>query len=75
MVVVPKPHGGIHVTVDLTKLNKYTNHLYFPLHTPCDVMSKIRPGQKFFFTLEGYYQLPLLEEFRDLTCFAAPWGC
>ena len=77
IVVVPKPAGGIRMTVDLTKLNSQVHRTVHNAKTPQDAVSEIVHGAKFFTVcdaVKGYWQLELHEDSRDLTTFLTPWG-
>ena len=77
IVVVPKPSGGIRMTVDLTKLNSQVHRTVHNAKTPQDAVSEIVQGAKYFTVcdaVKGYWQLELHEDSRDLTTFLTPWG-
>ena len=77
LVIVPKPRGGIRLCVDLTRLNKFVRRPIHLMKTPKEAVSKIKPGSKYFTTLDakqGYWQIPLAPECQKLTTFLSPWG-
>ena len=77
MVIVWKPNGKIRITIDYTRLNTYVSRPAYPLRTPKDAIDAIKPGDKFFTTLDakqGYWQLELAEEARPLTTFISQQG-
>lgn len=77
LVAVPKPHGGVRITTDLSKLNKYVSRPAHPSPTPFAAIRSIKPGAKFFTTvdaLHGYWQLELAEADQHLTTFITPYG-
>ena len=77
MVVVPKPKGGVRITVDLSKLNDQVLRPTHPSPTPFEAIRAIPAGTRFFTTLDalcGYWQLPLQEDDSHLTTFITPLG-
>nr|XP_040576564.1 uncharacterized protein K02A2.6-like [Lepeophtheirus salmonis] len=77
MVVVGKKNGKVRLTVDLTKLNKFVKRPIHPMTNPKEIISNIKPGNKYFSTfdaIKGYWQIPLHYESQDLTTFITPWG-
>ena len=77
MVVVPKPKGGVRLTMDLSKLNAQVYRPTHPSPTPFAAIRAIPAGTKYFTTLDalcGYWQLPLHEEDRHLTTFITQQG-
>lgn len=77
MVAVPKPKGGVRITVDMTKLNSQVDRPTHPSLTPQAAVRQIDRKAKFFTTfdaLHGYWQIPLAEEDRHLTTFISPLG-
>ena len=77
LVVVPKPKGGLRLTVDLSKLNSQVYRPSHPTPTPHAAIRRVDPRTKFFSTLDalyGYWQIPLAEEDQHLTTFTTPHG-
>ena len=77
MVVVPKPNGGVRITVDMTKLNMQVARTTHPAPTPQDAIRRIDRKAKYFTTFDaihGYWQIPLDEEDQHLTTFITPQG-
>ena len=77
LVVVPKPRGGIRLCVDFTRLNTFFRRPIHPMKIPKEVVSNIKPGSKYFTTLDakqGHWQIPLSPECQELTTFLTPWG-
>ena len=77
MVVVPKPKGGVRITVDMTKLNMQVARPTHPALTPQDAIRQIDRKAKYFTTfvaIHGYWQIPLDEEDQHLTTFITPQG-
>ena len=85
LVVVPKKPTedsnedtiDARICVDLTMLNRYVRRGAHPVPSCQDVITSIDTNSKFFTKLDaknGYFQIPLAEESKDLTCFITPWG-
>lgn len=77
LVAVPKPHGGVRITTDLSKLNSQVSRPAHPSPTPFAAIRSVKPGTKYFTTvdaLHGYWQLKLAEEDQHLTTFITPFG-
>lgn len=77
LVVVPKPKGGVRLTVDLSRLNKQVLRTAHPSPTPNDAVRQVTSGACFFTILDatmGYWQIPLSEDVQHLTTFITPWG-
>lgn len=78
MVVVPKKNlEELRITVDFKGLNKYVERPAHPTHSPKDMVSQIKPGCKYFTTLDsrhGYWQIKLDEKSKPLTTFMTEWG-
>ncbi|ROT64574.1 hypothetical protein C7M84_017480 [Penaeus vannamei] len=77
MVLVPNPGNGVHITVNLTRLNSQVSRPTHPSPTPADAICTITPSAKFFTkadALHGYWQMDLAEEDRHLTTFITPHG-
>ena len=77
LVIVPKPKGGVRLTVDLTKLNKQVSRPTHPSPTPYQAIRRVPAGTKFFTTMDalcGYWQLPLAPSDQHLTTFLTPLG-
>ena len=77
MIAVKTKSGGVRICVDLTRLNRYVQRPVYPMRTPKDAVDAIKPTDVLFTKLDasqGYYQLPLAEEDRNLTCFITPEG-
>ena len=72
-----KPTGEVRPTVDLTRLNDWVKRPAHPVTTPHEAVHNTRPGSRFFTKMDaknGYHQIPLHEDSRDLTTFITPWG-
>ena len=77
MVAVPKPKGGVRITVDMTKLNSQVDHPTHPSLTPQAAIRRIDWKAKYFTifdTLHDYWQISLAVEDRHLTTFITPLG-
>ena len=72
-----KPNGGIRPTVDLKGLNEWVKRPAYPVTSPHEAAYDTTPGSRFFTVMDaknGYHQIPLHEDSRDLTTFMTPWG-
>ena len=77
MVPVSKRPSGVRLCVDFSRLNKYVKRPTYPVRTPQDAVASVAPGSRWLTTLDakmGYFQVPIDEKSRDLTCFITPWG-
>ena len=85
LVVVPKkPTEGSNedttdarICVDLTMLNKHVRRGAHPAPSCHDIITGIDKDSKFFSKFDaknGYFQIPLADESKDLTTFITPWG-
>ena len=79
IVVTPKKNSdGIHMCVDLSKLNKFVRRERYPSITPAEAVADIAQSKARYFTvldaLKGYHQCPLDEESQKLTTFITPFG-
>ena len=77
IVVVPKPKGGVPITMDFTKLNPYVSRPAHPFPTLHHAVRQVTPGSCYFATLDcikGYWQIPIAKESRSFTTFITPWG-
>ena len=76
-MIVPKSKGGVRLSVDLTKLNKFVRRPIHPMKTPKDAVSNINHGSKYFSSLDakqGYWQIALSQKCQELNTFLTPWG-
>ena len=69
----------LRLCVDLTRLNKFVRRQihHSLMKTPKDVVSNIKPGSKYFTTLnakQGYWKIPLAPECQGLTTYLTHWG-
>ena len=76
---VPKEGGkrGYRLVTDFTKLNQAVERPVHPFPATRDCLNTITPDSKYFAKLDavqGYFQIPLAEESRDLTTFIVPRG-
>ena len=72
-----KGSGGIRPTVDFRGLNEWVKRPVYPVTTPHEAVYNTTPGSRFFSVMDaknGYHQIMLHEDSRDLTCFMTPWG-
>ena len=85
LVVVPKkPAEGsnedttdVRICVDLTMLNKHVRRGAHPAPSCHEVVASVDKNSKFFSKFDaknGYFQVPLADESKDLTTFITPWG-
>jgi transposase InsO family protein len=76
MVAVPKTDESVRICVDLTPLNKEVKREVYPMASVQDSLSKLASG-RIYSKLDansGFWQIPLDEESRLLTCFVTPFG-
>ena len=76
MTLVRKRNGKLRPCIDMRNLNKYVMRPHFPINTPKDAISTVPPDAKYFSVFDasnGYYQVPLDEESKKLTCFITPF--
>ena len=76
MVVVPKKEGGLRITSDLTRLNRYVIPERFPLPRIKDLISNLG-GAQFFSKIDlrkSYHQIQLHPDSRPLTTTITPLG-
>ena len=74
---VPKPNGKVRLVVDYREINRFIRRPVHPFPSPRDIVKDIRPDSKWFLKLDatqGYYQIPLDEDSKDLTTFLLPSG-
>ncbi|XP_076028441.1 uncharacterized protein LOC143017536 [Oratosquilla oratoria] len=77
LVAVPKPKGGVRITVDTSKLKSQVLRPTHPSPTPSEAISRIDRKAKYFSTfdaIQGYWQIPLAQRDRHLTTFITPYG-
>uniref|UniRef100_A0A0A9W9U6 RNA-directed DNA polymerase n=3 Tax=Lygus hesperus TaxID=30085 RepID=A0A0A9W9U6_LYGHE len=76
VVIVPKKSGAVRICVDLSELNRNVKRQVHPL-PKVDYELGLLSGAKFFTKLDannGFWQVELEEESRDLTTFLTPFG-
>ena len=76
LVVVIKKNGELRLCVDYTELNKSVQRENYPLPNIDYMLGQIS-GSKYFSKLDlnsAYWQLPLSEDSKKLTCFITPFG-
>ena len=74
---VPKSNGRIRIVTDFTHLNCCIKRPVHPFPSASDIMANIPHGSTHFAKLDaiqGYHQIPLADESKDLTTFLLPWG-
>ena len=72
-----KPHGGVRLVTDFSKLNQYVLRPEHPFPSPEEILAWIPGSSRVFARLDcksGYHQIPLAEESRDLTTFVTMKG-
>ena len=72
-----KPHGGVRLVTDFSKLNQYVLRPEHPFPSPEVILAWIPGSSKVFAKMDcksGYLQIPLAEESRDLTTFITTKG-
>lgn len=77
LVVVEKPNKSVRLCLDPRSLNSNIIQDYFIIPTLNDLNSKLT-NKEFFSVLdlkEGFWQVELEEESRDLCTFSTPFGC
>ena len=77
MVPISKRQGGARLVVDMTAINKFVKRPAYPVSPIHDAVASIDGDARWLTTLDaamGYFQVPIAEESRDLTCFITPWG-
>ena len=76
MVVVPKADGNVRICVDFTKLNENVKRENFPMPVIDQTLGMLA-GAKYFTKLDAnssFWQIPLADESKPLTCFITPFG-
>ena len=76
MVVVRKADGNVRICVDFTKLNENVKRENFPLPVIDQTLGMLA-GVKYFTKLDAnssFWQIPLADESKPLTCFITPFG-
>ncbi len=76
LVTVPKPDGGVRITTDLSKLNKFVVPDRHPLPNIKELLLEVS-GAKIFSKIDlrkAYFNIDLDEASRELTATATPWG-
>ena len=74
---VPKPDGKVRLVVDYRTINRFIDRPVHPFPSPRDILKDIKPDSRWFMkldALQGYYQVPLTEQSKSLTCFLLPSG-
>ena len=74
---VPKPNGKVRLVVDYRQINKFIDRPVHPFPSPRDIVKDIKPESKWFVKMDasqGYYQVPLDKESKNLTTFLLPSG-
>ncbi|KAG1649799.1 hypothetical protein GQR58_028618 [Nymphon striatum] len=78
MVVVPKgPNAeSVRICIDYTELNKFVQREIHPVSIVQDSLAKLGKGIVFskIDTNSGFWQIPLSEKSKQLTCFLSPFG-
>ena len=72
-----KPHGGVRLVTDFSKVNQYVLRPEHPFPSPEEILAWITGSSKVFAKLDcksGYHQIPLAEESRDLMTFITTRG-
>ena len=76
MVVAPKKNGSVRICVDLKMLNENVLREIHPLPKVDETLALLS-GATCFSKLDansGFWQIPLLDDFRLLTTFLTPYG-
>ncbi|PCJ22642.1 MAG: hypothetical protein COA94_08945, partial [Rickettsiales bacterium] len=74
---VPKPNGKVRLVVDYKGINNQIRRPIHPFPCPRDIIRGILPTSRYFIKLDavqGYYQIPLDDDSKDLTTFLLPSG-
>ena len=74
---VPKANGKVRLVVDYSNINRFIRRPVHPFPCPRDIIRGILPTSKFFVKLDatqGYFQIPLDDDSKDLTTFLLPSG-
>ena len=74
---VAKPNGKVRLVVDYREINQYIDRPVHPFPSPRDIVRDIKPDSKWFLKMDatqGYYQVPLDDESKNLTTFLLPSG-
>jgi hypothetical protein len=76
MVVQDKKQGGIHICVDLRKLNDPCLHDSFPTPFTDEVLENVGGHATYSFTdgFSGYHQIKITQEDIYKTTFVIEWG-
>lgn len=64
------------VTLRWTRLSRFVRRPTHPVRSPVEAVASMGVGNRWFTqvdALQGYYQVPLRREDRDLTTFITPW--
>jgi hypothetical protein len=74
LLVQPKPHGDIRMTVDYRKLNQSITQYTYPLSTPEDIFNRMAGATRFSVIdfSSWFYQFALAQSSRDCTTFVTP---
>ena len=74
--MVPKGDGNVRICVDFTKLNENVKRENFPMPVIDQTLGML-DGAKYFTKLDAnssFWQIPLADESKPLTCFITPFG-
>ena len=72
-----KPDGSLRFATDFTHLNKQVLRTVHPTMSSWDAIHQISKEAKYFSTFDcrkEYWQLPLVEDFKNLTTFICSLG-
>ena len=76
-IFVPKPHGGIRMVTDFSKLSEYIQRPVHPFPSALDILKQLKPRYQWFAVIDvkgAYHQLRLHRQSQYLTCFLTPQG-
>lgn len=77
LLVVTKPNNqGVRICIDLKILNRAVKRNHYPLTTLDDILPELQNAKLFSIvdTKNGFWQIELDEESKDLTCYETPFG-
>ena len=76
LLVVTKPNNQVRICIDPKILNRALKRNHYPLATLDDILPELQ-NAKVFSTVDtknGFWQIELDEESKDLTCYETPFG-